>query len=172
MALQLSDAIQLWFRAGNVTVQDVDEARAMLELQCVSLAARRRTDEDLKAILRPVERSRDYSMDIADWLDLDLEFHTTICRAAKNKILELAMTAVHLSRPATNSVFVHELDRSRVTEQHQAIYEAIAASNPDAAAAAFTDHVDYLAHVRLTALESRNPSSITVASLPDVRDVK
>lgn len=172
VALQLSDAIQLWFRAGNVTVQDVDEARAILELQCVDLAARRRTAEDLEAILQPVERSRDHSMDMADWLDLDLEFHTAICRAAKNTILELAMTAVHLSRPATNSVFVHQLDRAAVTEQHLAIYEAIKASDPDSAAAAFTAHVNYLAHVRLTALENRSPSSIRVASLPDVREVK
>lgn len=172
VALQLSDAIQLWFRAGNVTVQDVDEARAMLERQCVDLAARRRTNEDLEAILRPVEESRDYSMDIADWLDLDLEFHTAICRAAKNKILELAMTAVHLSRPATNSVFVHQLDRPTVTEQHYAIYQAIKAGDSSAAAQAFNAHVDYLAQVRLTALENRSPSSITVASLPDVREVK
>ncbi|WP_197060606.1 FadR/GntR family transcriptional regulator [Arthrobacter sp. L77] len=172
VAIQLGDAIRLWFRAGNVTVQDVDEARAILELQCVDLAARRRTTEDLEAILRPVERSRDYSMDIADWLDLDLEFHTAICRAAKNKILELAMTAVHLSRPATNSVFVDQLDRSTVTEQHYALYQAIEAGDPDAAARAFTAHVDYLAHVRLTALNDRSPSSITVASLPDIRETR
>lgn len=168
VAEQLSDSIQLWYRAGNVSVQDVDEARRVLELQCVGLAAERRTDADLAAIARPVEASRDFEMDIAEWLDLDLEFHTAITRATKNKILELAMTAVHLARPATNSVFVDRLDRATVTEQHAAIYAAIADSDPEGARVAFLAHVAYLDKIRVAALAERDAGAVLVAALPVV----
>lgn len=169
VAQQLSDAIQLWYRAGNVSVHDVDEARWVLELHCVDLAARRRTPEDLAAIQRPVEASREFSMGIADWLDLDLEFHTAITKAAKNKILELAMTSVHLSRPATNSVFVEFLDRQVVSDQHEAIYLAIKDEDPDRAQAAFEAHVGYLDATRRHALAEQSSSEVLVASLPPVR---
>lgn len=169
VAEQLSDAIQLWYRAGNVSVQDVDEARWVLEMQCVDLAARRRTEQDLAAIRRPVEASRDFEMDIADWLDLDLEFHTAVTKAAKNKILELAMTSVHLARPATNSVFVEYLDRETVTNQHDAIYRAIRASDPDGARAALQGHVSYLDQTRREALDQTDAADVLVATLPEVR---
>ncbi|OMH34825.1 FadR/GntR family transcriptional regulator [Tersicoccus sp. Bi-70] len=168
VAEQLSDAISLWYRAGNVSVHDVDEARWVLEMHCVELAARRRTDADLEAIRRPVEASRDLSMDMADWLDLDLEFHTAITRAAKNKILELAMTSVHLARPATNSVFVEYLDRTRITEQHDAIHRAIAAADPEGAQAAFQRHVTYLDETRHVALRDTSAADVLVATLPEL----
>lgn len=168
VAEQLSDAIQLWYRAGNVTVHDVDEARWVLEMHCVELAARRRTEDDLEAIRRPVEASRDHSIDMASWLDLDLLFHTAITKAAKNKILELAMTAVHLARPATNSVFVSFLDRKAVTDQHEAIYLAIAAGDAQGAQAAFQRHVGYLDATRKEALDETDAADVLVATLPEV----
>ncbi|MBF4994390.1 FadR family transcriptional regulator [Arthrobacter gandavensis] len=168
VAEQLSDAIQLWYRAGNVSVHDVDEARSVLELQCVELAARRRTAADLEAIRGPVEASRDLDLDIASWLDLDLLFHTAITKAAKNKILELAMTAVHLARPATNSVFVEFLDRKTVTDQHEAIYLAIEAGDPQAAQDAFERHAGYLGDTRREALNETNAADVLVATLPKV----
>lgn len=169
VAEQLSDAIRLWYRVGNVSVADVDEARWVLETHIVDLAAQRRSDDDLESIRRPVEAARDFEMDIADWLDLDLEFHSAVTRAAKNKILELAMSAVHQSRPATNTVFVEFLDREVVMKQHEAIYLAIAASDPQAAMAALHSHVGYLDTVRREALNDSKGEDVVVASLPTVR---
>ncbi|WP_440708920.1 FadR/GntR family transcriptional regulator [Herbiconiux sp. YIM B11900] len=171
VAEQLSDSIRLWYRAGNVSLRDVDEARWVLEMHCVELAALRRTDEDLAAIARPVEASRDFEMDIVEWLDLDLEFHTAVTRAAKNQILELSMKSVHLMRPATNTVFVELLDRETVTNQHHAIYQAIAAGDPGAAQAAFQTHVSYLDDVRREALADVSSTEVIVASLPAPRPV-
>ena len=169
VAEQLSDAIRLWYRVGNVTLSDVDEARWVLEMHCVDMAARRATPEDLEAIRKPVEAARDFEMDIADWLDLDLEFHTAVTKAAKNKILELAMMSVHLSRPATNTVFVELLGRETVMKQHEAIYLAIAAGDPEAARDAFQNHVTYLDEVRKEALTNLQVDDMAVSSLPTIR---
>lgn len=168
VAEQLSDSIRLWYRAGNVSLHDVDEARWVLEMQCVDLAARRRTEDDLEAIHRPIERALDASLSTEAWLQLDIVFHTAITKAAKNKILELAMTSVHLMRPATNTVFVDLLDRDAVWRQHEAIYQAIAERDPEAARNAFQSHVGYLDDTRLKALADTDAADVFVASLPDV----
>ncbi len=169
IAEQLSDSIRLWFRSGNVSLLEVDEARWVLEMHCVDLAARRRTEEDLAAIKNAVELSRDSAMTIADWLDLDLEFHTAISKAAKNQILELAMMSIHLSRPATNTVFADLLDRQQITAQHQAIFEAIAEGNPEKAKDSFQLHIDGLEDARRRALKELSASDVPVATLPAIR---
>ena len=169
IAEQLSDSIRLWFRSGNVSLLEVDEARWVLEMHCVDLAARRRTDDDLAAMKKAVDESRDLNMDIADWLDLDLEFHTAISRAARNQILELAMMSVHLSRPATNTIFVDLLDRRSIMAQHQAIFEAIVEGDPEKAKDAFQSHIDGLNATRRQALEKMNASDVPVATLPAIR---
>lgn len=168
IAEQLSDSIGLWYRSGNVSLLEVDEARWVLEMHSVDLAARRRTEDDLVVIKKAVDASRDLNMDIAEWLDLDLDFHTAISKAAKNQILELAMMAVHLSRPATNTVFV-DLDRRSITAQHYAIYEAIAERDPEKAKDAFQCHIDGLNATRREALEKMSASDLPVATLPAIR---
>jgi GntR family transcriptional repressor for pyruvate dehydrogenase complex len=101
------------------------------------------------AIRAPIERVRaDESMDTAAWLAADVEFHTAIAVAAKNGIIELAMTAVHLVRPRTNTLLLGKLEKAPVWQQHEVIYQAIEAQKPDAAVAALDAHVDYLASVQ------------------------
>ncbi|MFD9668030.1 FadR/GntR family transcriptional regulator [Rhodococcus sp. NPDC059968] len=164
----LGDAIRLWFRAGDVTVHDVDEARRVLEEFSVAMAAQRHTEEDLEAIRRPVLASRDFEMDIEEWLGLDLEFHTAITRAAHNPILELAMTSVHLIRPVTNRVFVDRLDRRLVMEQHEGMYQAIATGDPVKARDAFATHIGYLDSVRSEVLRDLNTDDVRISDIPGV----
>lgn len=166
IANQLGDAIRLWFRVGNVTVHNVDEAREVLETITVGLAARRRTEEDIEAIRRAVEAARDLDMDIYEWLDWDLAFHTAISRATKNPILELAMMAVHLSRPVTNTVFVHLLEREEVLQQHLEILEAISSSDEERARQALKAHVGYLDEVRRHALSALAVEDVSLSDLP------
>lgn len=166
VAGQLSDAMRLWFRAGDVTVHHVDEARHLLETVVVRLAARNRDADDVAAIRRAVDAAHDPGIGIDEWLDWDLAFHAAISRAAKNPILELAMMSVHLIRPETNSVFVHLLDRQRVLAQHAAIADAIELGDGGAAESAFERHVGYLDEVRRRALTALGATDIELARLP------
>lgn len=83
-------------------------------------------------------------MPVEDWLAADIDFHTAIAATAKNRILQLAMTAVHTVRPRTNAPLRPSLDKDEVWRQHGAIYAAIRDGDPDAAERALTAHVDYL----------------------------
>lgn len=149
VAGQIGDFIVLRLRAGDLSVGEVNHARRLLERECVRLAAMNRTETDLSAIWEPIERVRsDENMDTATWLAADVDFHTAIAVAAKNGIIELAMTAVHLVRPRTNTLLLGKLEKAPVWQQHESIYQAIEAQNPASAVAAFETHVDYLASVQ------------------------
>lgn len=166
VAEQIGDLIALWFRAGDVSLAEVNHAREVLEYECVRLAALNRTEDDLAAMRLPVEESRDPELDIDEWLATDIEFHTAISKAAGNRILELAMTAVHLVRPLTNTVLLGTLEREPVSDQHWAMYEAIRDRDPERAVAAFSGHAEYLNRVQAAALAERDSMDVSLANIP------
>lgn len=167
VAASLSETFELWFRAGSTSAAEVEQARSWIERGCVRLAAEHRTDADLLAIRAAVDGARDPALDIDRFLALDIEFHVAISRAAHNTVLELAMTAIHLTRPRTNTLLLSALKPARIIEQHDAIVEAIAAQDPDGAERAFLDHLEHLLRVRNEALEQRDARDIPVASLQE-----
>jgi DNA-binding FadR family transcriptional regulator len=166
LAERISEHIGLWFRAGNISVAEVQYARHVLERECVLLAAANRTEDDLSAMRRPIEISLDPELVEDAWLDTDVEFHTAVSKAAKNSILELAMTAVHLVRPRTNRLVLAELERDRIAQQHWAIYERIRDRDPASAVQAFEQHVDYLHEMQQRAMPDADAESIPVLDIP------
>lgn len=166
VAAQIGDAISLWFRAGNVSLAEVDHARSVVENECVRMAALNRTEDDLAALRRAVEESRNPDLDLDEWLATDLDFHIAISRSAKNAILELAMTAIHMVRPRTNTTLIEVLERPPVSAQHWAIYEAIRDRDPERASEAFGSHFRHLSDVQREALENRSAEEVTIQDIP------
>lgn len=150
VARDIGETFSLWFDAGAVTMTEVDEARELIERQCVRLAALRRTEEDLEALREIVEAPADDKGPLEAFWDFDIRFHQQIARAARNRLLEMPMMAIHLLRPYTNLLMDHH-DRARTRAQHLAIYQAIAARDPDHAERALIAHVKSLASQRGTA---------------------
>ena len=165
LAISLGEVLALWFHAGKASLVQVEESRAWVERGCVRLAAERRTNEDLKEIERCVDQGADRNLTIDQFLALDLEFHVAISKAAKNPVLDLSMTAIHLVRPWTNTLVVPVLDRDKIVAQHRQIFEAIDRRDTDGAEQALLDHLGYLADLQENALASRDASDIEIAAL-------
>jgi DNA-binding FadR family transcriptional regulator len=165
VAESVGDAIALWFRAGSTTLAEVNEAREWAERTCVVLATERRTEQDLERIRATLDQGTDPSIDMDQFLATDIDFHVAICRAAKNSVLELTMTAIHLVRPWTNTVVFAMLDRKQIADEHRRIYEAIRDSDVDAAGRAFDAHMKTLGELRERALEDRPERDIPIAAL-------
>jgi FCD domain len=102
----MGDAISLWFNAGSTSLSEVNEARAWIERGCVLMAARNRRESDIEAIRTAVEAVEAHGLEIDDMLELDIDFHVAVSRAARNAVMELAMNAIHLVRPYTNTMLV------------------------------------------------------------------
>lgn len=167
VAGSLSETIELWFRAGSTSAAEVEQARSWIERGCVRLAAENHTDADLRAIRSAVDSARDTAIDLDRFLELDIAFHVAISRAAHNGVLELAMTAIHLARPRTNTLLLSALKPALIVEQHDAIVGTIAARDPDAAERAFLDHHEHLLTIRAEALARLDAHDIPVASLQE-----
>ncbi|MEA2178950.1 MAG: GntR family transcriptional regulator, transcriptional repressor for pyruvate dehydrogenase complex [Solirubrobacteraceae bacterium] len=169
VAEALGETIELWFQAGNTSAAEVDQARLWIERGCMRVAAENRTEEDLDAIAEALEAGSDPSIDTDLFLAYDLEFHVAISRAAHNAVMELAMTAIHLARPRTNTLLIAVLERARapVVAQHHVILDAIRSGDPDAAERAFVAHMDYMTGVQREALEHRDARDIPIGSLTE-----
>ena len=141
VAASIGDTLSLWFASGSTSLAEVSEAREAIERICVRLAAQRRDDDDLLAIRTAVERARDPDPDLDRFLRRDLEFHIAVCKAAKNQVLELPMTAIHLVRPWTNTVVFDLLDRELIAAQHATILAAIEARDGETAGKLLKAHV-------------------------------
>jgi DNA-binding GntR family transcriptional regulator len=80
-------------------------------------------------------------------------------------VLELAMKAVHLVRPHTNTVLMELLDYGLIAAQHRAIYEGIEAGDAERAVAALRVHLGYLVENRDRALAERPAIDVPLAAL-------
>jgi GntR family transcriptional repressor for pyruvate dehydrogenase complex len=164
-AASLGDAISLWFNAGSTSLKEVNDARAWIERGCVLMAARNRRPEDMEAIRIAVEAMEAPGLAMDDMLELDIDFHQAVSRAARNAVLELAMNAIHIVRPYTNTMLVPHLRIEKIAAQHREIYEAIRSGDTGAAEAAFAAHMAHLDEVREQALADKRPEDVRLAAL-------
>ena len=169
IAASLGETFGLWFDIGDISVAEVDEAREFVERACVRLAAERRTDADISEMRTILESAADETLSLAEFLDYDVAFHRTIAKAARNRLLDLPMNAIHAVRPRTN-VLLDSHDRVKVLEQHRALCDAIEAQDPDKAEDSLRRHVAHLSGERKKAVSqaSRAAEDIPVSSLDQI----
>ncbi|MBM3157211.1 MAG: FadR family transcriptional regulator [Chloroflexi bacterium] len=123
------------------------ETREILEIGLAGHAAQRRTSEDLTIMRQLLERMNESSIDVATFLEIDMEFHLQIAKASQNPVLVQLMTTVEdlMRRGAWRTVkersssFRKRLNRYR--EDHQNIYEAIEQGDSEAAQECMQEHL-------------------------------
>ena len=128
-----------------LSVNEVDmivEVREGLEVKAARLAAERATPEEVKKIgvfrrLLEIE-----GRDIERETELDLEFHHAIATASHNELLCRLMLSLQDMLREYIALSNQMTDRIETTvAEHQPIYEAIAAGDPDAAEHAMIEHL-------------------------------
>ncbi|MEO9891655.1 FCD domain-containing protein [Aurantibacter sp.] len=122
------------------------ETRLMLEAKSVSLAAVRRTNDDLKNIEAALSRYKTKILSGNDALQEDLLFHLAISKASKNSSINAFMLKI---TPKIISTF----EKTRVNDEegfafevakHEAIFQAIKDKNAEAALKAMEFHFEML----------------------------
>jgi GntR family transcriptional regulator, transcriptional repressor for pyruvate dehydrogenase complex len=119
------------------------EARAGLEKELASLAARRATPADLTALGAALEGLAQAIAAEEPGTEADVAFHLAIATAARNPFLYRLtdVIRVYLER-MRGSLPSWRHDRSDVLAHHQAVYEAIASHEPAAAVEAMQGHME------------------------------
>ncbi len=129
---------------------DVLEAREALEVKIAELAAARRTDSDLAAITRALDRMADDIAAGGYGVQGDARFHAAVATAAHNQLLVDIMA--HLS-DLISETRIESLTQPgrppRSLESHRRIADAIAARDGRKAASAMRAHVRLVGRVML-----------------------
>lgn len=119
------------------------ETRQLLETQSASLAATRRTDEDIEMIRSALLTHKAKVEEGEQAVEEDLMFHLKIAEASKNSVLKSLMLII---TPDIINSFI-QLDickKARIYEsvkEHQVIFDHIIGQRPDAAAEAMRLHL-------------------------------
>ena len=140
-------------RDARVRALDADEARDLLELRgsleplAASLAARRRTDEDIADVRAALDGLEGLSSrPSATELESHQRFHAAIHRASHNALLVEILDGLWAK---TDRYRRHGLEAGRSEEErdsrateHRLLFEAVRDSDPDAAAELMRRHVE------------------------------
>ena len=127
------------------------ELRRMVELEAVTLAAERRTDEDI-ARLRACVRRLDGSLASAarrQFIEGDLAFHMELLRATRNHLLPQMFEQIGpvLEFGRQISVKTRHDAIARSQRGHHAILDAVVKSDAEAARAAMAEHLSWTANL-------------------------
>lgn len=114
----------------EITFSELAEASSSLETIIAELAAERINDEDLELLEKNVEEMATCLDDTARVIELDVEFHNIISKAANNRALSLAREPTSLLfYPAGNIVLSRLHTEKRVLDAHRGILQALKLHN-------------------------------------------
>ncbi|MFP4379675.1 MAG: FadR/GntR family transcriptional regulator [Candidatus Sumerlaeia bacterium] len=124
-------------------LQDLVDARSLIEGELAAQAAKRRTDDDIVKLREILEVTPESVEDDRSLAELDFSFHREVARIADNAFLMVMLEAL------SNHIrsFLMEYARSQgnrksAIERHRPIMDAIINQDPDAARDAARMHID------------------------------
>lgn len=124
---RLATRISRAFILHEVTFRELWEATMAIECAVVELAAERISDEFLGELDANLAKSHDAIGMPSELALLDIEFHTILCKAARNRVLQLAREPENkLFFPTTEMLFQNNPQAPRRNvEAHGAIVDAL-----------------------------------------------
>lgn len=141
----LSPLLIEWLPQAQVRelLHELHDARLIFEPPIAARAAKSLTNADLARLQALLDAMVNHEEDPHGYLQLDLDFHLEICRATRNRILDRLMYSSRWWQSASRRISnqaPHALPTA--TEQHRAVYEALAARDPKRAEAAMRRHLE------------------------------
>ena len=140
----LRSGIDLLAAAEDVTLEELLEARELLEVPAARLAARRRADRDVERLLASIP-SEPLRLATEEQFARNRDFHSVVIEASGNTLLSIAAQPIfrvlqtHLARSVLGPGF-----HRAINEHHRAIAAAIEAGDPRAAEREMRAHLDFL----------------------------
>jgi GntR family transcriptional regulator, transcriptional repressor for pyruvate dehydrogenase complex len=144
------DSLRLFFeRAVSIdgeSMIELLEIRRGLEIQSVTLAARKRTDDELNEMRSVVTEMREHLYNPTEYTELDLKLHFLIASASRNTLMLYLIQSIrdvlrNTIKEGLRSRF-SEAQIRRVQELHEAVVNAIAEQDTTAAGGAMATHFD------------------------------
>lgn len=137
----VADAVANDLTLGGYSARDLTEARPHIEVPAASLAAVRRTAEELD-MLRGLVEEMAAETDPESWVALDSSFHETIARASGNKVFASVVAEIRGALAHQSETLNMMADRRHASDlEHQRILAALEAGSADDARSAMEAHL-------------------------------
>jgi GntR family transcriptional repressor for pyruvate dehydrogenase complex len=149
LSRSLSDSIAMMLQTGSVTLDELLDARLLLEVPLAGRAAYQADSADVERLRQAVEAESNVEPDDMEALAAaDGEIHRLIAAAAGNRMAEALIAWVfEVVQPMLVQVLHGAIVHSAVIEQHEALIAAIEKGNHARAERAMKDHLLYLRDV-------------------------
>jgi len=124
------------------TLEHLKEVRVFLETGTARMAAERANEEDVARLRLAIARHRASMVDLERFIELDMAFHREIAAISRNPIFPSIVEALFgWAREYYQSLVRAPGAEELTLAEHERIVDAIAARDPDAAAAAMHAHL-------------------------------
>lgn len=153
--------LPLALRLRRAAALDVYEARRSVEVEAARLAATRRTDGDLRTLRSALDlrRAAQAVGAISEWALADLDLHRAVLAATHNPVLGILFDSfADAQQQAFTDQSLDPASEVDTSAQHEALVDAIADRDLDAAVAATMSYLDQCeADLRRHAEERHHP---------------
>lgn len=144
------DAVLSAVEAHKRRLPDVIDAREALEVKIASLAAERRTDDDLASIDAALDAMAAEIERGERGLDGDQQFHSAVTAAARSELLADLMAGIANAVLESRLESLSQPNRPEISlASHREIAAAIRAGDADAAGLAMREHIRLVSDVAL-----------------------
>jgi len=149
LSRSLSDSIAMMLQTGSVTLDELLDARLLLEVPLAGRAAYLADSAVVERLRQAVEAESNVELDDMEALaSADGEIHRLIAAAAGNRMAEALIAWVfEVVQPMLVQVLHGAIVHSAIIEQHEALIAAIEKGNHARAERAMKDHLLYLRDV-------------------------
>ncbi|CAA9431863.1 MAG: hypothetical protein AVDCRST_MAG15-3129 [uncultured Rubellimicrobium sp.] len=142
LAEQLALTMRHVLTHDDTILAQLKEARIVVEMGTARRAAEMRTEADLEQLRDILARQLLARAEPQEFMRRDGDFHAAVAATTGNVVLSSVVRAVFDWMARFHSRAVHSSGLERLTlEEHEAIFAAIAARDPDRAAQAMKDHL-------------------------------
>lgn len=137
------DSVEMLIKGRRVRMGALLETRAAIEPQCASLAATRRTDDDLARLDEANSALETVTADLPDFLAANVRWHLAVARASRNELLNAFMRSLAqpLYTSTDNAEFVDSDVRRATLLAHRGVTEAIRVGDAASAGRRMGAHV-------------------------------
>jgi DNA-binding FadR family transcriptional regulator len=141
---------------GDISIEEISDARQQLESLCVRLAAEQRTDAQLEALAREIEYQEKIDITDMEFCASDVRFHRTLVDATHNALLRFLMAAVVEGlQPISNLIVFRYRDRKEIIRHHQLLLDHLTRRDGEGAAVVIAEQMAYLRQHYLNAQAAR-----------------
>ncbi len=128
-------------KLGTFSSDDLHEARPHIEIPAATLAATRRTNDDLERLHGLLDQMEQED-DPAAWVELDAAFHAAIALASDNSVFSKIVSDIREAMSRQSETVNLVAGRTGPSNhEHRLIVQAIAENNPQAAGHAMSEHL-------------------------------